>query len=425
MKKRLLSVAALVGLAIALVAAPGAAQTATNTSHADAFGLKVTVSPFQQDPIRVGPTPKVNVFMPPQQEAASDQVAEAGPVPDDGALVQYVRAVKVTGDGDVAAGTATATAETAALSLFGGQITADVLKAVSTTTCAAPGDAASASAGSQVVGLNLGGNEIPLTPEPNEVTIRLAQEDGTGLADVRVYEVVPDGEGRGWTTRMLHIFTLDPLTQAVNGEIIVGEAHSAVTCGTAAAGPNGATNGAGGDNEVLISQTVDPGAPSLGQSVTYDITVRNTGTQNCTVYEVTDRLAPVLTYASAGGFLADVEGVVDGREVLFSNPVGWPLEAGKSLDGTVTATVAEDAAPGTYTNTVIARTTCGVFTGVGAPITIGGVSAAGPLPGDEEVEGANTVAAGPLPSTGATGAFAGLALLTLAGGATTLLRRRP
>jgi len=423
MKKRLLSVAALAGLAIALVAAPGAAQTATHTIHADAFGLKVTVSPFQQDPIRVGPTPKVNVFMPPQQEAASDQVADAGPVPDDGALVQHVRAVKVTGDGNVAKGTATATAETAAVSLFAGQVTADVLKAVSTTTCAAPGDAASASAGSQVVGLNLGGNAIPLTPEPNEVTVRLAQEDGTGLADIRVYEVVPDGEGRGWTTRMLHIFTLDPLTQAVNGEIIVGEAHSAVTCAGPAgtAGPNGTTPGAGGENEVIISQTVDPDAPALGQSVTYDITVTNTGTQNCTVYEVTDRLAPVLTYASAGGFLADVEGVVDGREVLFSNPVGWPLPAGQSLAGAVTATVAQDAAPGVYTNTVIARTTCGVFTGVGAPITIGGPAVVGPVDDPDDV----TALAGPLPETGAGGALAGLALLTLAGGSSALLRRRP
>lgn len=416
MTKRLLTIISLAALFVALVAAPGTAQTSSNTLVADAFGVKVTVSPLGQDPIRVGPLPAVNVVMPPQTEAATDSVAEVPPVPDDGALVQHVRAVKVSGDGDVAAGTATATAETAAVSLFGGQVTADVLKAVSNSTCAAPGDAASASAGSQVVGLNLGGNEIPITPEPNQVQVRLAQEDGTGLADVRVFSVVPDGDGQGWTTRMLHIFTLDPVTQAVNGEIIIGEAHSAVTCGA------GAGTGAGGDNEVIISQTVNPGSPEQGQDVTYDITVRNQGTQNCTVYEVTDRLAPVLTYSSAGGFLGDVEPTVDGRIVLFSNPAGWPMAPGESLAGTVTATVAADATPGVYTNVVVARTTCGVFTGIGAPITIGaaagpGPDAAGPL--DPGPEGASA-----LPATGAGTGFAALSLLAGAGAGASALRRR-
>lgn len=413
MTKRLVTIAALAGLLLALVAAPGSAQTSTNTTVADAFGVKVTVSPFQQDPIRVGPMPAVNVVMPPQTDAVTDSVAEVPPVPDDGALVQHVRAVKVTGDGDVAAGTATAIAETAAVSLFGGQITADVLKAVSSTTCAAPGDAETASAGSQVVGLNIGGNEIPLTPEPNQVAVRLAQEDGTGLADVRVFEVVPDGQGRGWTTRMLHIFTLDPLTQAVNGEIIVGEAHSAVTCGAN-------SGGAGDENEVIISQTVNPSAPGRGEDVIYDVTIRNQGTQNCTVYEVTDRLAPVLTFKSAGGFLGDVEKpLVDGRIVIFSNPAGWPLAPNESLAGTVTAAVAADAEPGVYTNVVVARTTCGVFTGVGAPITIGDLSSAGPAGDDGGPQGENA-----LPATGTGVGLAALSLLGTAGALGTVLRRR-
>src|SRR5688500_9977852 len=109
MTKRLLTITALAALLAALLAAPGAAQTSSNTIVADAFGLKITVSPLGQDPIRVGPMPAVNVVMPPQTDAATDSVAEVPPIPDDGALVQHVRAVKVTGDGDVAAGTATAT----------------------------------------------------------------------------------------------------------------------------------------------------------------------------------------------------------------------------------------------------------------------------------------------------------------------------
>lgn len=416
MTKRLLTITALAGLVLALLAAPGTAQTSSNTIVADAFGLKVTVSPLGQDPIRVGPMPQVNAVMPPQTDAVTDSVAEAGPVPDDGALIQHVRAVKVTGDGDVAAGTATATAETAAVSLFGGRVQADVLKAVSTTSCATPGDAVSASKGSQVVGLNLDGNEIPITPEPNQVQVRLAQEDGTGIADIRVFSVVPDGQGRGWTTRMIHIFTLDPVTQAVNGEIIIGEAHSAVTCGA------GAGSGAGDQNEVIISQTVNPSAPGLGDDVVYDITVRNQGKQNCTVYEVTDRLAPVLAYKSAGGFLADdKEPDVDGRTVIFSNPAGWPLAPNESLAGTVTATVAADAKPGVYTNVVVVRTTCGVFTGIGAPITIGDNSAAGPVAAGP---GSGFEGASALPTTGAGTGLAALAMLATAGGGAALLRRR-
>ncbi|MDP8970749.1 MAG: DUF11 domain-containing protein, partial [Actinomycetota bacterium] len=384
--RRRTSVVLAAAAALLLAPGPAQAQTPATSLAADAFGLKVSVSPLQLEPIRIPPTPQVSVYMPPQSDPQTDSVLELGPAPEDGSVVEHVRALSVTADGDVAAGMGTATAETAAVSLLGGQVTADALKAVSTTVCPGPSSAAEASEGSELVNLSVGGQLVPATAEPNQVQIRIP-----GVADVRVFEVVPDGDGLGWTTRMLHIFTLDPVTGVVNGEIIVAEAHSTVSCG-------GREQTPGQDNPIFISKDASPAQARPGEEIRYTITVRNQSGEACTVFEVTDRLPPGFEFVSATGQLGefDPQPTVEGREVLFDNPAGLVLQAGGSLTGTLVARVGQNVAPGTYYNDVIVRTTCGTFEkGHDAPVTVdgrptgppagptgpGGAPAPGPGPG--------------------------------------------
>ncbi len=348
--------------------APVPAQTSppiTETAlSADAFGVEVIAELLGNPLLHVGPTPAVRTYMPPQQDDVTDAVLQVGPTPG---LVDYVRAVRVTAGGDLTAESATATAETAAASLLGGQVTADALKAVSTTTCEPTTSPAQAAAGSVFVNLTVGGMAVPATPEPNTVEITIP-----GVAVVRVLEVLADVDGNGWTTRALHIFTLDPVTDLVNGEIIVGEAHSSVVC---ADGFNEPPPGAE-DNPIFVTKNATPDRALAGDQVTYALTVTNRSQEACTLFEVIDRLPPGFSFVSAGGGLADLQPDVEasgGGDVLrFRNPAGFPLEAGASFDATITVQIAEDVAPGTYFNDVEARTSCGTArSGPTGPVTVG------------------------------------------------------
>ncbi|MDP8970864.1 MAG: cell wall-binding repeat-containing protein [Actinomycetota bacterium] len=371
MLRRLAGLIALTLAALVMGVAPAPAQTPpTNETAlaADAFGVEVTVDPLSIDLLQVGPLPSVRTYQPPATDPVTESVAQVGPVPDpDGGLIEYVRAVTVTAGGDLAAERATATAETAAASLLGELVTADALKAVSTTTCEDPPAtaeeaAARAAEGSRIVNLTVGDTVIPVTPEPNQVRIQIP-----GVADVRVLEVLPDVDGNGWTTRALHIFTLDPVTGLVNGEIIVAEAHSSVAC---AAGDVGPPPGAD-DNPILITKDATPSQALPGDEVTYDITVTNRSEQPCTVFEVIDRLPPGFGFVQAGGDLTGIDPSVDGSVLRFRNPQGFPLAPGETFDATITVRLPLDLAAGTYFDDAEARTSCGsARTGLTGPVTV-------------------------------------------------------
>ncbi|MDP8970102.1 MAG: cell wall-binding repeat-containing protein, partial [Actinomycetota bacterium] len=370
-------VAGLVALLLAALvtgpAAPTGAQTSppiTQTAlSADAFGLEVTADLLGAEVLHVGPTPAVRTYLPPEQDDVSAAVADLGPI---AGLVDHVRALKVTAGGDLQAESATATAETAAASLLGGEVTADALKAVSTTTCDDPptspeAAAARAAEGSQILNLTVGGTVVPVT-EPNTVEITLP-----GVAIVRALEVLPDVDGNGWTTRALHIFTLDPVSGVVNGEIIVGEAHSSAVC---AGGTNEPPPGAE-DNPILVTKTAAPERAVLpGDQVTYTVSVTNRSDQPCTLFEVIDRLPPGFSFVSAGGDLAglqpDVTSTGGGDVLRFRDPGGFPLDPGETFDATITVDIAADQPAGTYYNDAEARTSCGsARSGPSGPVTVG------------------------------------------------------
>jgi uncharacterized repeat protein (TIGR01451 family) len=334
---------------------------------ADAFGLEVTVEGAQSALLGagVGPIPAVDVTMPPQREEQVAQLAELGPIPGDGALVGHVRGVEVRAGGELDDGVARASAETTSISLLGGAITADGIAAVAHATCPDQGTAEDASAGSTFTNLSIGGQAVDATPPPN-TRIRLAS-GGQGIAEVVIRAAVPDTQGPGWTVRGLHVFVLDPLTQLVNAEIIVAEAHAGLDC------PSDGTRAPDDEQPDLdIRKEASSATAQPGEELTYEITVENTSAEPCTVYEVIDRLPEGFRFLSAGGSFADAVATTQGRTVRLRHAAGWPLEPGEVLTGTITARISSRQAPGTYYDDAEARSTCGTTrTGPTAPVTIG------------------------------------------------------
>lgn len=204
------------------------AAAATSLS-AQAYGLNVSLLPSLLGGPLIDEIPDVAIAIPPAPDVKeeTDELLEvpASPLTEIGAL-------RVAARGNRIVGFAQGEAEAVDVELLfsGGDplITADALRAVSTSTCPTAGTLARASEGSQFVNLTIGGTEIPLTPAPN-TTITIP-----GIATVVIHEVVPDpaGPGHGFTVRALRVTLLAGITGVgeVGAEIIVGEAHSRIVC---------------------------------------------------------------------------------------------------------------------------------------------------------------------------------------------------
>lgn len=217
--------AVLVTAVLTLIASTSAvAQTAGALALvADAFGVEVGVDVGGTPLPGVGPVPQVSVAMPPQSDPVTDVLVDVPAAP-----LATVALAEVTAEGDLAAGTARAEATTGEVVVVPGMlpgtglITADGITAVANNACPARLTLDEASAGTEFVNLVVGGQPIPLSPPPNTVL------EIPNVARVIVNEVLPDAEAIGATVRGLHVFTLDPLTGAVDAEVIIAEAHSAV-----------------------------------------------------------------------------------------------------------------------------------------------------------------------------------------------------
>lgn len=367
-----LPIFAALAVVLALPAAPSAAQDASQNDEAealvsDAYGVSVETDMLNgmAEVVRAGPVPEVRVEMPPQADEEVATLAQVGPVPATGELVGYVRNLRVRAGGELSAGSAHAVAETEAVELLDGAITADALRAVSTTTCPQAGTPEEASDGSAFANLVIGGQEIDATPPPN-TTISLSQ-GGQGIAEVVVREVVPDDDALGWTVRALRVSTLDPVTGLVNAEIIVGEAHSSLVCTGEISPPADEDRP---DLRIDKEPSIDSAQP--GETLSYDISVANTAEHACTIWRVTDHLPRGFTFVEAGGDFAEADANVEGRSVHLRNLSGWTLEPGETLDGTITVRISSRTPAGTYFDDVEVRSSCGsARTGPTAPVTVG------------------------------------------------------
>lgn len=192
----------------------GAASAHSNSVSGEAFGVSINAAG-----VTVGPTP--HVVLPPSGGMVRDELLRIA-VPD---LVTSATLEVVT-TGSIGANTASAqsSATVEALDLLNGLVKAELVVAMSSST--ADGARATSSAeGSTLIGLSINGSSpADVTPAPNT---RISLPGVTVILNEQIFS----GDGvrtSALTVNMIRVELQDPLTGAIQGNIIVASAHSDV-----------------------------------------------------------------------------------------------------------------------------------------------------------------------------------------------------
>jgi hypothetical protein len=200
---------------VAIGALTGAASALSNSVSGEAFGVSVDAAG-----VVVGPTP--HVVLPPDGGMVSDQLLRIA-VPNLAASAT----LEVVTTGSIGPGTASAqsSATVEGVNLLNGLVTARLVVAMASST--ADGSRATSTAeGSAILGLSInGGAPVDVTPAPNTT---ISPVPGV---TVILNEQIVAGDGvrtSALTVNMIHVVLRDPLTQAIQGHIIVSSAHSDV-----------------------------------------------------------------------------------------------------------------------------------------------------------------------------------------------------
>jgi uncharacterized repeat protein (TIGR01451 family) len=427
-----------VPLAIAsfLAVAPGVSAAATAPgAAAEAYGLLVDVQLLAQNiPIDTGPISHASQDYPPGAQApAEDSVAEAGPIPDDGSLVQHVGVLTaMAGASGQPQGTALAEAADVSLLVQGGAptITADVVRAMSESDCTKAPNAA----GTTFVNLSIGGQPFDGSPPPNTVI-------DLQVAKVILNEQHPASDGRGFVVNAIHVISTTTGDPLLRGDIVVAHAVSTVSC-------PGGPGSTGSTNEVQITKTVSPETAAPGDTLTYTAKITNKSAQACLVTKAIDHLPVGFTFVSTSGDLGSALDVTP-PEARPGGGLDLVLGNGKTIAPNATATqtfvvkVGATQPAGVYYNDVevYCANLGNYIKGLDAPVTVetggsttGGQTTGGETTGGETTGGETTGAttAGPpqpgseppvLAPTGLSEPVSLVALLALGTGAALLLRR--
>ncbi len=409
-----------VGLAAAAVLAvptTAGAATAPKLAVADSYGIDVDARALAGAvPVQASVSRASQLCPPTPKSPVVDTVLDLGPVPNpSGELIHNADTLKSTASASCTEPRSVATAEVQNLELLASngqpQITADAILASSTSSCTAEPTAE----GTKFVNLTIGGQPIPIDPDPNTVI-------PLGLITVIVNEQqVADG-GRGLVVNALHVIGNIELLQ---GDIIVSHARSGVACGGAMAsgtGTSGSGTAAGEGNEdftlglVAIPTTVRPGGV-----VTYTATIQNKGESDCLVNRFIAHLPAPFGLVSTSGALgkdAVAEARSDSGVDAVMRPDAITIAAGKLVTQTFVVSVPASAADGDYASSLeLFCADLGNF--VAGPFGVVNVSSA-------KVLGVKTTAAAPadpaptsLPRTGTSVAIlTAMGLLALVAGST-------
>ncbi|MDP9183363.1 MAG: hypothetical protein M3P04_11380, partial [Actinomycetota bacterium] len=250
-----------------------------------------------------------------------------------------------------------------------------------TTSCTA------APAGStQIVNLSLGGQAIPLpTDVPPNTKLADPVLSVLGLT-VILNEQHPASLGRGLVVNGIHVIASGngaaiPIGGSVlRGDIVVAHAVSGVVC----PGGPGTDNGGLPKPDISFAKNASPSVADHGATVTYTAVITNQSTVPCEVLKFVDHIAPAFTLVSTSGPLGTAletppPARSDGGVDAVLHPTEVVIGAGKSVTQTIVVTVKDDAAPGTYYDTL--ELFCGnngnFVSGPLAPVT---VPAAGETP---------------------------------------------
>ncbi len=397
-------------------ASPALAATPPAGAYAESYGLLVDTTILTgAQAVKIGPRAQASSSCP---VTGGTKTAQELGVGDPAAARAEI--LTDTATTDCGAKSAKATSRVVNVDALGAaapiKIHADAVTTTSTTSCdKAP------KGSTQIVNLSVGGNAVPIPSEPIAPNYVLAPQlfDNFGIR-VILNEQHPASEGRGLVVNGIHIIassngaTIPIGGNVIRGDIIIAHSVSGVVC----PGGPGTDNGGLPKPDMTFTKHASPSVANHGDTVTYTATVTNQGTSTCEVLRFVDHLAPAFSLVSTSGPLGTkldtpAPARTDGGVDAVLRPTGVKIAAGKSVTQLFTVTVKDDAAPGTYYNTleIFCALNGDFVSGPLAPVTI-------PRPGGPVVQPPDSPVVQPptepvFAPTGLSAPLAGTALLLL------------
>jgi hypothetical protein len=166
------------------------------------------------------------VRMPPQTGAAVDRRPGGTTSVANTIFVRQDRKEDIA-DGNLAAGTASASSSSDAVTVTvpgAATIAARIVRSIARATCDGPSTVATASEGSEIAGLTINGQAVPVG-EPNQVSRTTVV--GDTRVTVEALRVVPTADGTGWSTVGLIV---QVEAGGTNTELWLGTTSASLTC---------------------------------------------------------------------------------------------------------------------------------------------------------------------------------------------------
>ena len=360
-------------LALTGLATPAAAATPAPGGYSDAYGLLVDLTALEGNvPATIGPEAAVAASCEPTGPEKKTNLLEVG---DPAAA--YAEVLGTKADANCTTKTSKSSARVINVDALDGSpidIHADAVTATSTTSCTAAPKGTT-----DIVGLSIAGQDIPL-PDEIEPNMLVADPLLSQLGiTIILNEQHPASLGRGLVVNAIHVIAsgegaaIPVGGSVIRGDVVISHAVSSVVC----PGGPGSENGGLPKPDISFFKQASPDVADKGDTVTYTALVTNQSSKPCDVLKFIDHVAaPFTVEATAGVFGTTMEKVAraDGGTDAVIRPTGVTIGAGKSVTQTFTVKVKDDAAPGTYYDTL--EIYCGpngnFISGPLAPVTIPG-----------------------------------------------------
>ncbi len=414
-----LGLASVLTLPVLGLSTPAYAADAPAGAFSDAYGLSIDTTLLQGNvPVKVGPLAPTSSSCPPAAMPKTATVLGGGD-----AMVAKAAVLNSGTSADCAVPVSAAMAQVENADALG--LAAPIKIHADSVTSTATADCTKNPAGStKILNLTVGGTPVPLPLDQAPNTELLAPIFNPLGLRVILNEQHPAANGRGIVVNGIHIIAgafgaLPVGGPIVRGDVVISHAAAGVVC----PGGPGSTNGTLPAPAITFDKTADPSTAKQGQTVTYTATVTNTSTTACEVLRFIEHVAPPFTLVSTAGPLGtkfDTPAPVrtDGGVNAVLRPTGVSIAPKASVTQTFVVTVKDDAAPGTYYDSL--EIFCGpngdFVSGPLAPVTIPADTP--PVVKPPVVKPPVTVVSAPpaLPRTGGAPVLGALAVLLTAAG---------
>jgi uncharacterized repeat protein (TIGR01451 family) len=370
-KVRVLGAAVLALPLVVGLGAPAMAATPPAGAFAESYGLLVDDTLLEGNvPVNIGPEAPASSSCPGTGGTKTAQVLDVGD-----AAVARAQVINDSATTDCSKPSSKAVSNIVTVDALGAAepiaVHADAVTAKSETTCTK-----NPTGNTDIVNLTIGGQAIDIpNPIPPNTAIDLSPLVGINII---LNEQHPASTGRGLVVNAIHIIAnasgaLPIGGSVIRGDIVIAHAVSGVVC---PGGPGG-TNGDLPKPDISFDKDANPDSAQPGDTVTYTAQVTNQSDTPCEVLKFIDHIAPVFELVSTAGPLGNKFDTPpparsDGGVDAVLRPTGVTIGAKKSVTQTFTVKVKDDAAPGTYYDTL--EIFCGpngnFVSGPLAPVTV-------------------------------------------------------